>query len=948
MMNVGHRKGSHTVMNPTRLVPLFIIALILAASFGPPAVAQVVDDFDSDPLTNADWEVYEPAASAEYSTDDGYFRVTLPAEVNLDTWVGVDNGIQIRRTDFPEDFIIETRIRIIGSGDPDDPIFPPLDESYLANLMVSFSQFDLYHWGPQRGTSLVNQRVANASPRCDEFNDLDEVSLQIRKQGSNYVFSWRPTDEEDWIFVCESQVAEPPAFVGLIFKTWNPPTTDRETFEFDYFKILENPAPRIGNFVPAAGENFHVAADGFEFTVEAIADGAEIDAASIQLMLNAVDVSDQLVVTGDAANPTVRFEGLEEGVLYSVEIEVSDTQGLSSRAIHSFGTLVEAEEEFFDDFDEDPIDTPGWSWYEPLTPVEYFVDDGFLRVTIPTGFNMDHWVAADRATMLRRSGLPRDFCVETRVRIVGSGFPDDPIFPPIQENYLANLIVQFSQFDLFHWGPQRGLNLASQRVGNTVPRCDQMQSEQELSLQIRKLGSEYTFAWRPTDDEPWIDLCTRTVTEPPLFVGLMFKTWQELTSEQTFEFEYFRIAEPSLTAPELSICESENDDPAWAGLPYIRSVSAGGFPVPTVEVVNGPPGLVYNSVTRQMEGWTPQEAGPVSYDVRATNSEGEVVITVNVMVSVPNDEHLDEFDDDPRENPDFEFYEPQLGTAYSLVDIDGDSWWRLEVPQAGDLGVSFDNWLTVDNAPQLRSVVEDESFVVETRVRIDPDTAPPAAAAFLAGLCLVYDQFDVLHWNIGQERRVGFSPRNLFLERSGRNNIALANVDGMIEGAPVDLRLERTCDSVRAFYRAAGDTEWILAGTHATTDMPLYAGLIIKTWGEGATFTADFDYFDVLTEGGPIIKDPLFKRGDADGANGLSLTDAVLILSFLFLGETAPSCLDAADADDNGAVALTDAVRILGYLFLGGEPPAAPGHLECGTDVNEESPDLGCRSFNEC
>ena len=99
---------------------------------------------------------------------------------------------------------------------------------------------------------------------------------------------------------------------------------------------------------------------------------------------------------------------------------------------------------------------------------------------------------------------------------------------------------------------------------------------------------------------------------------------------------------------------------------------------------------------------------------------------------------------------------------------------------------------------------------------------------------------------------------------------------------------------------------------------------------------------------GPVGK--TFHRGDADNNGQLQLTDAVRILGFLFLGQAAPTCLDAGDADDNGQVQLTDAVRILGFLFLGQAPPAPPGPPgeACGTDVNAEDPDLGCETYTNC
>lgn len=92
-----------------------------------------------------------------------------------------------------------------------------------------------------------------------------------------------------------------------------------------------------------------------------------------------------------------------------------------------------------------------------------------------------------------------------------------------------------------------------------------------------------------------------------------------------------------------------------------------------------------------------------------------------------------------------------------------------------------------------------------------------------------------------------------------------------------------------------------------------------------------------------------FHRGDLNDDGVSNLTDAVMILGYLFLGEGDPSCLEAADIDDDGEVNLTDAVGLLVHLFSGGPPPARPGPpgYPCGYDP-PGSPDLGCLSFRGC
>jgi hypothetical protein len=80
------------------------------------------------------------------------------------------------------------------------------------------------------------------------------------------------------------------------------------------------------------------------------------------------------------------------------------------------------------------------------------------------------------------------------------------------------------------------------------------------------------------------------------------------------------------------------------------------------------------------------------------------------------------------------------------------------------------------------------------------------------------------------------------------------------------------------------------------------------------------------------IGGPGFRRGDADGSGIVDITDAIFVLSFLFLGGPTPDCLDAADADDSGTVDITAAIYSLTFLFLGGPAPPEPGPFDCGSD----------------
>src|SRR5438093_5508856 len=84
----------------------------------------------------------------------------------------------------------------------------------------------------------------------------------------------------------------------------------------------------------------------------------------------------------------------------------------------------------------------------------------------------------------------------------------------------------------------------------------------------------------------------------------------------------------------------------------------------------------------------------------------------------------------------------------------------------------------------------------------------------------------------------------------------------------------------------------------------------------------------VLSSGGrPALA---LERGDVDRNGSREITDAVNILSYLFLGGTPPSCKALADVTGEGDVDISDPVALLGHLFLGGAepPPLKPLEIE--------------------
>jgi len=77
--------------------------------------------------------------------------------------------------------------------------------------------------------------------------------------------------------------------------------------------------------------------------------------------------------------------------------------------------------------------------------------------------------------------------------------------------------------------------------------------------------------------------------------------------------------------------------------------------------------------------------------------------------------------------------------------------------------------------------------------------------------------------------------------------------------------------------------------------------------------------------------DQAFLRGDSNADGRVSVSDALMTRRWLFNGELAPPCLEAANADDDAWIDITDVVQILNAAFLGKFEIPSP-FPETGTD----------------
>lgn len=71
------------------------------------------------------------------------------------------------------------------------------------------------------------------------------------------------------------------------------------------------------------------------------------------------------------------------------------------------------------------------------------------------------------------------------------------------------------------------------------------------------------------------------------------------------------------------------------------------------------------------------------------------------------------------------------------------------------------------------------------------------------------------------------------------------------------------------------------------------------------------------------ISSPPYICGDANASGGVSISDAVYLIAYIFSGGPAPTPLISGDADCSGGVNISDAVYLIAHIFGGGPAPCA-------------------------
>lgn len=923
---------------------LFWLAVSVAGSskflFGD----EVCDEF---PDVHAHWSFRTPKCGPAFSLADkaGFLRIHVAdGTVNgdYDSWTGADFAPTFERSDMGAgDWTITTRV----SFDT-----PPAGITYHAGLMFAFGPAalnDVVYWGEYTANGTLAVERAGTAIRPLLVADPGPVSLQVEKIGGEYHFRHRSDDSTPWIedLVNSAQMisTEPVTRVGLIVKTWGGAASPEVAPDFDRFclavpgvtlppGVVADPVPVLS---PIAGLACERKPDG-----SAVLGWGTCPGTTGSIV---VKIAGEVVRTlpADAVGVTIA-PPMPGGSISNVVVE----NGFQPPATC---TLARDLVHVCDEFDTDPL-AAGSAWtlrtpHSAVTGPKVSVTDnpGFLRFFVPSGAdaggNFDNWTGADNAPSLERYDMGnRDWTISTRLSY------DDVLGPPAGEHHIGLMVAYGlgdptdAYNDVTYWGEYANAGtLRVERTGSALT-AQLPYPGSPVSLQVQKAGSSYTFSHRALDTDDWTTDATIPYVQPfpsnpasgpagtPVGrVGLLIKTWGGVP-EVTADFDYFCLTvkdtppEPKIEATpptgsvplEINFSAASSTDPSGGTMTFKWDFGDGA----TGEGVS-----VKHTYTK---------SGIVPVTLMATDDEKNTgTATLDLYLS-----------DDA--SP---FTLVRLGTqglnGFAKVDRTGpEPVYCLEV---GGTTIS----VTADHAFFLQKAVSGD-FKVSAKVTAGDFTRARARAGLMARLSTDEGSANVMMLVDRSDGAAADGYSFQYRKQDTKSTTtAPGNADPPRTSLPAWVRLERQGGTFIGSLSRDGATyvEYVRQDLPNLNVASLLVGFA-ATSGD-AKVTAEYCAEVAFDEGPPPGK--TFHRGDSDDNGQLQLTDAVRILGFLFLGQTAPTCMEAADADNNGQLQLTDAVRILGFLFLGQASPAPPGPppAACGQDP-PNSGDLGCASYTRC
>ncbi len=606
---------------------------------------------------------------------------------------------------------------------------------------------------------------------------------------------------------------------------------------------------------------------------------------------------------------------------FDFTIQVQDSQSPQATTTQAYSVTVNDAPTIDEEFTTN--DYFGYTQYIPVSGATMSMTEraDWLRIQCPNTTKYDHWYDKDQAPQLRRAVDTGDWQITTRCELISTS----------GSKFHTGLMVYFSQYDVYYWGfCGNNSTLIFSRTGDHPLGTATYTGGPVVDLRIRKVGNIYYFEYKTPASSSWSSAGQHNSTTTPVDVGLIAKTWNNITL--VTDYDYLRLGGDELAITTASLKDGQvgsayNDQvQAQGGIqPYTWSISSGSLPV----------GLNINTSTGQITG-SPGGEGTWNFTVQVIDSD-------NPQATVTRDYSISINPVPPLEITTSTLSSGVVGVAYNGgVQAQGGTTpyaWDLSagsLPTGLSLGTTtgqitgtpltegtFNFTVRVTDS-QFQEDTQAFSITIMTQPTLDPEFMTGSLAGYTVHIPAAgpsvnatdrqhWCRFDLPsttkydHWktvdNAPQLRRnvgsgdwelttrcelimnsgskfhtgllVYFSTFDVFYWGfCGSSNQLVFSRTGdhglatvnYNGGLIVDLRIRKVGTTYYFEYKNPSGTQWTTAATRSTATSAVEIGLIAKTWGS-VDMIADYDYLRLSGDGLSVSTETL-----ANGLVGASYT----------------------------------------------------------------------------
>jgi len=379
---------------------------------------------------------------------------------------------------------------------------------------------------------------------------------------------------------------------------------------------------------------------------------------------------------------------------------------------------------------------------------------------------------------------------------------------------------------------------------------------------------------------------------------------------------------------------------AYTNQNYGYNIVAEGDPIPVYRLVQGPGGMVIDSVTGMLE-WVPQWAGTVEVVVSAANVAGSDDQPFQIDVHEPppcpeNLKHYWGFDevagpvyydfvgDADAEGGVLDTVDGICGFAQQFNRLEGDF---LNIPDHQDFDMPPDASFTIEFWLKKSSLCDgntnSSNNVIIGRYDGSPGTGNLniwwigincyTTEGTQGGVRFVLrDDLDVGYCLVGSTNVIDGMWHHVVATRNGSSGVSRIFVDGDLDG-----------ETTYSFTGGFDDDSPVNVGYIGFGSNFYFDGIIdeLAFYGREIGEEEISDHYLCGLQGMGYC--PEYVCGDANTSGESDIDDVVYIVAYIFSGMQAPVPLTSGDVDCSGECDIDDVVYLIGYIFLGGPAPCA-------------------------